>query len=117
MLRKRLRCFQSSRYLIPIALLPGGNKAIGRENRHFAEVRPTIMKPVFRIALVSLIVSCLAVVAMPRPAAAHPLGNFTVNQYSALTVGLDRVDVFYVVDMAEIPAFQELGTIRADHGT
>src|SRR5439155_15718272 len=75
------------------------------------------MKLVFRITLVSLIVSCLALVALPRQAAAHPLGNFTVNQYSALTVGEGRVDVLYVVDMAEIPAFQELGTIRPDHGT
>src|SRR5918911_4993328 len=73
------------------------------------------MKLVFRMTLVSLIVSCLALVAAPRPAAAHPLGNFTVNQYSALTVGGGRVDVLYVVDMAEIPAFQELGTIRPDH--
>src|SRR5207237_6636132 len=75
------------------------------------------MKLVFRITLVSLIVSCLAVIAFPRPAAAHPLGNFTVNQYSALTVGKDRVGLFYAVDMAEIPAFQELGTIRPDHST
>src|SRR3954454_14995884 len=75
------------------------------------------MKAIYRIAFVSLIVSCLVLVAMPRPAAAHPLGNFTVNQYSALTIAADRVDVFYVVDMAEIPAFQELGTIRPDHGT
>jgi ABC-type nickel/cobalt efflux system permease component RcnA len=45
------------------------------------------------------------------------MGNFTINQYSALTVGSDRVDLLYVVDMAEIPAFQELGTIRPDHST
>jgi nickel/cobalt transporter (NicO) family protein len=40
------------------------------------------------------------------PAAAHPLGNFTVNQYSGLRLEPDRVRVDYVVDMAEIPAFQ-----------
>src|SRR5947209_19669088 len=75
------------------------------------------MRPIFRIALVSLVMSCLLLVAVPRPAAAHPLGNFTVNQYSALTVATSRVDVLYVVDMAEIPAYQELGTIRPDRGT
>src|SRR5881628_428 len=75
------------------------------------------MRPLFRAALAALIVAALALVAMPRQASAHPMGNFTINQYSALTVGADRVEVLYVVDMAEIPAFQELGTIRPDHGT
>jgi ABC-type nickel/cobalt efflux system permease component RcnA len=51
-----------------------------------------------------------AVLVFGRPpvrAEAHPLGNFTVNQYSRLEVGRDAVHVHYVVDMAEIPAFQE----------
>jgi hypothetical protein len=43
------------------------------------------------------------------------MGNFTVNHYSALTVGADQVRVLYVLDMAEIPTYQELGTIREDH--
>lgn len=40
---------------------------------------------------------------------AHPLGNFTVNQYSGLRVGPDAVVVDYVLDMAELPAFQTRG--------
>ncbi len=75
------------------------------------------MKLFIRVTLVSLLLTGLAFFVAPRQASAHPMGNFTINQYSALTVGLDRVDVLYVVDMAEIPAFQELGTIRADHST
>ncbi|HEY3227716.1 MAG TPA: hypothetical protein VGJ87_00765, partial [Roseiflexaceae bacterium] len=58
-----------------------------------------------------------AILAFGRPPAraeAHPLGNFTVNQYSRLEVGRDAVRVRYVVDMAEIPAFQERQTIDAD---
>jgi len=39
-------------------------------------------------------------------AAAHPLGNFTINQYSGLDVQSKRVVVHYVLDMAEIPTFQ-----------
>ncbi|MGZ8630707.1 MAG: nickel/cobalt transporter [Actinomycetota bacterium] len=39
------------------------------------------------------------------PAAAHPLGNFTVNVYGGVIVRPDAVVVDYVVDMAEIPAF------------
>ena len=57
------------------------------------------MKPIFRVAIVSLLVTCLAFFAAPRSASAHPMGNFTINQYSALTVGLDKVDVLYVVDI------------------
>ncbi len=43
-----------------------------------------------------------------RPAAAHPLGNFTVNHFARLTVGDSQIRVRYVVDMAEIPAFQAM---------
>ena len=42
---------------------------------------------------------------------AHPLGNFTVNTYSGLTVGPNRVSVDFVLDMAEIPAFQARQTL------
>ena len=48
-------------------------------------------------------------------AAAHPLGNFTVSTASGLRVGPDRLVVDYVVDMAEIPAFQTRQAIDADH--
>lgn len=40
--------------------------------------------------------------------AAHPLGNFSVNQYSALRIGNGEVEVRYIVDLAEIPTFQEM---------
>jgi nickel/cobalt exporter len=44
---------------------------------------------------------------IPAAAAAHPLGNFTVNRFSAVELSGDRAYVKYVLDMAEIPAFQE----------
>src|SRR3954470_20119031 len=47
-------------------------------------------------------------------AEAHPLGNFTINLYDGLTVRDDGIDVDYVVDMAEIPAFEERQTIDAN---
>jgi ABC-type nickel/cobalt efflux system permease component RcnA len=50
---------------------------------------------------------CFAIAAV-RPAAAHPLGNFTINHLSKLRVGSGRVSVRYVLDMAEIPTFGEL---------
>ncbi len=40
-------------------------------------------------------------------AVAHPLGNFTVNHFSRINVGAERIRLRYVIDMAEIPTFQE----------
>jgi len=50
----------------------------------------------------------------PVPAEAHPLGNFTVNRYSRLELFANAVRVRYIVDMAEIPAFQEKSEIDTD---
>jgi nickel/cobalt transporter (NicO) family protein len=61
-----------------------------------------------------LIALALTLVSAPARASAHPLGNFTVNQYSRLDVGREAIGVRYVVDMAEIPAFQERQAIDKD---
>jgi hypothetical protein len=50
----------------------------------------------------------VAVVLTAAPVAAHPLGNFSVNHYSAIHVGTDGVELRHVLDLAEIPTFQEL---------
>jgi nickel/cobalt transporter (NicO) family protein len=55
-----------------------------------------------------------ALVLLPVVASAHPLGNFTVNQYSGLIVRGDGVDVNYVLDMAEIPTAQLLSQLDSD---
>ena len=41
-------------------------------------------------------------------ATAHPLGNFSISHYSGIAVGKDGIEIKYVVDMAEIPTFQEI---------
>jgi nickel/cobalt transporter (NicO) family protein len=66
-----------------------------------------------RAAVLAVLAAALAV-AGAAPAAAHPLGNFTVNSYSGLRVGPDRLVVDYVLDMAEIPAFQARQAIDGD---
>ncbi|MEH1778432.1 MAG: sulfite exporter TauE/SafE family protein [Nostoc sp.] len=53
----------------------------------------------------AIIVVCLF--WMPE-ADAHPLGNFTINHYAGVQVATDGVGIDYVLDMAEIPAFQEI---------
>ena len=47
-------------------------------------------------------------------AQAHPLGNFSVNHLSTVSISADRVDVRYVLDQAEIPTVQERGFGRAE---
>lgn len=59
-------------------------------------------------AAVALIVGHLAATTV----AAHPLGNFTVNHHSTLLIGRDTLVVEQLIDMAEIPAYQELSTIN-----
>ncbi len=51
----------------------------------------------------------------PQIASAHPMGNFSVNHYSKITLEEKLVRVQYVIDLAEIPAYQELlqGNITA----
>ena len=66
-----------------------------------------------RAAALAVLAAALAV-AGAAPAAAHPLGNFTVNSYNGLRVGPDRLAVDYVLDMAEIPAFQTRQAIDGD---
>jgi ABC-type nickel/cobalt efflux system permease component RcnA len=43
-----------------------------------------------------------------RLAAAHPMGNFSVNHYSKITLESDRIRIRYFIDLAEIPTYQEL---------
>ncbi len=55
--------------------------------------------------LAVLLVVAVALLA-PAAAAAHPLGNFTINRFSRVEVSGHRVYVRYVLDLAEIPTFQ-----------
>ena len=54
----------------------------------------------------------IALALSPSTADAHPLGNFTINHYLGVVVRPDVVVLDYVVDMAEIPAFQERPAIE-----
>lgn len=47
-------------------------------------------------------------VGLCRSASAHPMGNFSVNHYSKITLESDLIRVRYFIDLAEIPTYQEL---------
>ncbi|HYP29069.1 MAG TPA: sulfite exporter TauE/SafE family protein [Blastocatellia bacterium] len=65
-----------------------------------------------RSRVVAGLVFCfLLLFAITGTGLAHPLGNFTINHYAKIQVGTERVTIRYVIDMAEIPAFQELQKI------
>lgn len=68
------------------------------------------------ILTVIAVLVCAGLLAVSRPdsVSAHPLGNFTVNRYSRIEVYSDKVRVRYVLDMAEIPTFQENSGVDAD---
>ncbi len=55
----------------------------------------------------------LATLLAPAAAAAHPLGNFTVNRFSAIEASGERLYVEQVLDLAEIPTFQEGDRVRS----
>jgi nickel/cobalt transporter (NicO) family protein len=66
-----------------------------------------------RAGVLALTAGCIVAIA-GAPASAHPLGNFTINTAAAVSVRSGGVAVAYVLDMAEIPAFQTVQQIDRD---
>jgi nickel/cobalt transporter (NicO) family protein len=62
----------------------------------------------------AVLVALAAALVAPAAASAHPLGNFTINRYSLVDPSGGRIYVRYVLDMAEIPTFQALPTVRSE---
>jgi nickel/cobalt exporter len=65
----------------------------------------TMFRKILRLALL-LIAGC-SVIA-PRELAAHPMGNFSVSHFAGLRIEAGAVELRYMLDMAEIPTFQEM---------
>ncbi len=55
----------------------------------------------------ALLISCASLLS-------HPMGNFSVNHYSRLTVNSRGVQLHYVLDLAEIPTFELLRNWNID---
>lgn len=67
-----------------------------------------------QLCVVGLVVMLLVVALPAKTAAAHPLGNFTINRYARLELYENVVVIHYVLDFAEIPTFQMAEQIDAD---
>jgi nickel/cobalt transporter (NicO) family protein len=66
-----------------------------------------------RTAFLALVAAAaLCALLAPGQAHAHPLGNFSVNHITTVSIGGERVTLRYVLDQAEIPTFQERGKPR-----
>jgi nickel/cobalt exporter len=50
------------------------------------------------------------------PSSAHPMGNFSISHYAGIRIEPDFIELRYLIDMAEIPTFQEMqqAGIRAE---
>ncbi|MEW1646005.1 nickel transporter [Streptomyces sp. NPDC091219] len=73
----------------------------------------TLRRAAFTTASLALAAACGAFPASAAPA--HPLGNFTVNYHTGLTLHPDRIDATVVVDRAEISTLQERPLVDTDH--
>jgi nickel/cobalt transporter (NicO) family protein len=60
-----------------------------------------------------VVLAALAALGVPGPAAAHPLGNFTINRHTSIELSGGRIYVHYALDLAEIPTLQVGGRVRA----
>src|SRR3989441_3967148 len=50
----------------------------------------------------------LLLLLVPQPGSAHPMGNFSISHYAGIRIERGFVELRYLIDMAEIPTFQEI---------
>jgi nickel/cobalt exporter len=64
--------------------------------------------PKLALSSLAILVTALLFASVPRVANAHPMGNFSINHYTRIRAGSTAVELDYIIDMAEIPTFQEM---------
>src|SRR5271155_4203489 len=69
--------------------------------------RGTLMRTV-KPHFVASAIALLVFLSMAPAAFAHPMGNFSINHYSKIIPGAHAIEVDYIIDMAEIPTFQQM---------
>jgi ABC-type nickel/cobalt efflux system permease component RcnA len=76
--------------------------------RRFAKLRPRLERRMANRARSGVGGLAVALTLLASTASAHPLGNFSVSHYSALRVDARTIELRYILDLAEIPTFQEI---------
>ena len=54
------------------------------------------------------VLAAIGLLIFPAYAFAHPMGNFSISHYSGISISGGFLEVRYLIDMAEIPTFQEM---------
>src|SRR5579862_5639624 len=53
-------------------------------------------------------IAALTLILIPLSLSAHPMGNFSISHYAGIRVEPGFIELRYLIDMAEIPTFQEM---------
>jgi nickel/cobalt transporter (NicO) family protein len=85
------------------------SRRLARQPRPWAVSRRLVRRLVLALALGAAFVALAATAA-----AAHPLGNFSVNRYDGLVVSPGQLRVDHVQDLAEIPTAQAKPGVDTD---
>ena len=73
-----------------------------------------MMSKIICVRLAFLLALVASAFASAAPAAAHPLGNFTINHLTKISLEARRARLLYVLDMAEIPTYQVMRDVSPD---
>jgi nickel/cobalt exporter len=85
-----------------------------RESDRNIQIAAQLVVPDMSNAALKFLRVALTCLGLPIVLVAHPMGNFSVSHYSRLYLKSDVTELTYVLDLAEIPAFQLLESWRID---
>jgi ABC-type nickel/cobalt efflux system permease component RcnA len=100
-----------------VALARGENEILrlrAQNDTKFALSNSRRLYYISRSAVVLIIAALLLALAPIIPASAHPLGNFSVNQYSRIEIGTAEARLVYVLDLAELPTVADRPLLDSD---
>jgi nickel/cobalt transporter (NicO) family protein len=85
-----------------------------RPGRLAIRIATELVVPDVSNAALKFLRAALTCLGLPIALGAHPMGNFSVSHYSRLHFKPGQMKVTYVLDLAEIPAFQLLSSWQID---
>lgn len=71
--------------------------------------------PIARWRLAWTALLALALSLQASVASAHPLGMASINRYAGVRLHADALELDYLLDFAELPAWREIETLDGDH--
>ena len=89
---------------------PAGRGAGEKTDRAYHPVLAVLFGGGRLCAVRSTLVALVSMIGVlgPRCASAHPMGNFSINHYAGIRIEAGSVELRYILDLAEIPTFQEM---------